>query len=85
MEHQGYEALEEMFSKYTKTKLNKLSTDEEAAVMLLLSQGAKLPEVGRMISNLTGREYSRTTVRVLAKQLRDRAGLNSQTGERLLE
>ena len=85
MEHHGHEVSEEMFNKYTKTKLTKLSSDQEAAVMLLLSQGANMPEIGRMISSLTGREYSRTTVRVLAKQLRDRAGLDSQTGERLLE
>ena len=85
MEHHGHEVSEEMFNKYTKTKLTKLNSDQEAAVRLLLSEGANMPEIGRMISNLTGREYSRTTVRVLVKQLRDRAGLDSQTGERLLE
>ena len=74
-----------MFNKYRNTKLLKLSRDQEAAVVLLLSQGAKTTEISRMISNLTGREYSRTAVRCAVKRIMNRAGLHSQTGERLLE
>ena len=85
MEHQEHEVSEEMFQKYRKTKLLKVSPDQEAAVLVLMSQGAKATEIARMISNLTGREYSRTAARCLVKRLMDRAGLDSQTGERLLE
>ena len=84
-EHKGHEVSEERFQKYRKTKLVKLSADQEAVVVLLLSQGAKATEISRMISDLTGRNYSRMAARCAVKRIMSRSGLDSQTGERLLK
>ena len=84
-EHKGHEVSEERFQKYRKTKLVKLSPDQEAVVVLLLSQGAQATEISRMISDLTGRNYSRMAARCAVKRIMSRSGLDSQTGERLLK
>ena len=46
-EHSGHEVSEEQFEKYRKTR--RLTCEQEDAVLALLTQGGKLPEIAKML------------------------------------
>jgi hypothetical protein len=83
-EHEGHEVSEEMFKKYRRTR--RLTAEQEEAVMLLLTQGAKVADIGRMLTDFTGRHYDRRDAyNLIAKLKKERMKIDSETGERMVE
>ena len=83
-EHRGHEVSEEQFQKYRRSR--RLTSDQKDVVLALMNQGDTLPEIAKMLSDFTGRNYQREEVRYLVKKLRKQFLLiDPDTGEEKLE
>ena len=84
LEHRGHEVSEEQYYKYRKTR--KLTSEQENAVLALLIQGGKLPEIAKMLSDFTGRNLGRRDVYNVVRKLQKQSTVvDSETGEKKVE
>jgi len=84
LEHRGHEVSEEQYLKYRKTR--KLTSEQENAVLALLIQGGKLPEIAKMLSDFTGRNLGRRDVYNVVRKLQKQSTVvDSETGEKKVE
>ena len=82
--HRGHEVSEEQFQKYRRSR--RLTSDQKDVVLALMNQGDTLPEIAKILSDFTGRNYQREEVRYLVKKLRKQFLLiDPDTGEEKLE
>ena len=83
-EHSGHEISEEDFKKYRKAR--QLTKEQEDAVLATLTRGGKLPEIGQMLTDFTGRQFKREDVHNLVKKLqKQHLVVDAETGEEKLE
>ena len=83
-EHKGHEVSEEQFEKYRKPR--RLSREQEDAVLASLTQGGKLPQIANMLSDFTGRKFTRNDVYSLVKRLQKPfLVIDTDTGEEKVE
>ena len=84
LEHRGHEVSEEQYYKYRKTR--KLTSEQENAVLALLIQGGKLPEIAKMLSDFTGRNLGRKDVYNVVRKLQKQSMVvDTETGEKKVE
>jgi len=84
LEHRGHEVSEEQYCKYRKTR--KLTSEQENAVLALLIQGGKLPEIAKMLSDFTGRNLRRQDVYNVVRKLQKQSMVvDTETGEKKVE
>ena len=84
LEHRGHEVSEEQYFKYRKTR--KLTSEQENAVLALLIQGGKLPEIAKMLSDFTGRNLGRKDVYNVVRKLQKQSMVvDTETGEKRVE
>ena len=82
--HAGHEVSEEQFEKYRKPR--RLSREQEDAVLASLTQGGKLPHIANMLSDFTGRKFTRSDVYSLVKRLQKPfLVIDADTGEEKVE
>ena len=63
-----------------------MTTDQEAAVLGLLTHGGKVPDIAKMLSEFTGRTFQRQDVyNVIAKLQKQFLVIDSETGEEKVE
>ena len=67
---------EEQYSKYRKTR--KLTSEQENAVLALLIEGGKLPEIAKMLSDFTGRSLGRQDVYNVVRKLQKQSMVDLQ-------
>ena len=84
LEHIGHEVSEEQYAKYRNTR--KLTNEQENAVLALLIQGGKLPEIAKMLSDFTGRNLGRKDVYNVVRKLQKQSMVvDVETGEKKVE
>ena len=83
-EHRGHEVSEEQFQKYRRSR--RFTTDQRDAVLALMTQGGKLPEIAKMLSDLTGRNYQPKHLDYLVRKLQKQfLVIDPETGEKKVE
>ena len=83
-EHRGHNVSEEQFQKYRRSR--RFTTDQKDAVLALMTQGGKLPEIAKMLSDLTGRNYQPKHVNYLVRKLQKQfLVIDPETGEKKVE
>ena len=83
-EHQGHEVSEERFKKYRLKR--RLTSDQEDAAMLLLTQGADMKDIAKMLKEFTGIGYTnREAYQLMTRLKKARMRVNSETGEKMVK